>query len=152
MKVLFVCLGNICRSPMAEGIFNTKVQRLGLSQRFQSDSCGTGAYHIGGQPDDRTLAMATAHQVDISHIGRQLQVSDFDEFDLILAMDAENLREIKRKAKPHHYSKIQLMREYDPAGTGDVPDPYNGSTKDFQRVFQILDRSIDQLLYMITAD
>lgn len=151
MKVLFVCLGNICRSPLAEAIFNDKVRSKGWQKDFQSDSCGTGDYHVGDWPDDRTIRCAQKNNILINHLGRQLKRSDLDDFDLILAMDRSNLHNILTLATEETKSKVKLMRSYDPLGVGDVPDPYYGSEKDFDEVFEILDRSIDRLISEISS-
>ncbi|MBI1770681.1 MAG: low molecular weight phosphotyrosine protein phosphatase [Bacteroidetes bacterium] len=146
MKILFVCLGNICRSPLAEAIFNEKVRQRGLQKEFQSDSCGTGNYHIGDWPDGRAIKCAQKNNILINHLGRQLTRSDLEDFDLILAMDRSNLKNIFALANTETKSKVKLMRSYDPLGTGDVPDPYYGNEKDFDEVFEILDRSVEGLV------
>lgn len=147
-KVLFVCLGNICRSPLAEAIFMKKVQDKGLSDQFVAASCGTANYHVGDPPDPRTIKNALSNNTTINHVGRQLHHTDFEEFNYILAMDEKNISAIRKQPNAHLYSdKIQLMRAYDPQQSGQaVPDPYYGTEKDFQEVFDILDRSIDQFL------
>lgn len=151
MKILFVCLGNICRSPLAEAIFNDKIRQKELENDFQSDSCGTGNYHVGDWPDDRTVKCANKNGVPINHFGRQLNRTDLDKFDLILAMDGSNLLNILKLADETTRKKIKLMRSYDPLGHGDVPDPYYGTERDFDEVFEILDRSIDGLLKQLLA-
>lgn len=143
-KVLFVCLGNICRSPLAEAIFNHHAQQQGLD--FTSDSCGTANYHVGDAPDPRTIRVAHQHGVAIQHVGRQLALRDFDEFDLILAMDSDNYRNILTLAKSNTHPKVKLMREFDPMGKGNVPDPYYGGLQEFQEVYDILNRSMKNLL------
>ncbi|HCW09044.1 MAG TPA: protein tyrosine phosphatase, partial [Cytophagales bacterium] len=140
MKILFVCLGNICRSPLAEAIFNDKIAKCGLQDSFIADSCGTSNYNIGDWPDPRTIKSANKHQVPISHFARQLTRADLDNFDLILAMDSYNLGDILSMASMETKDKVKLMRSYDPEGEGDVPDPYHGRESDFENVFQILDR------------
>jgi protein-tyrosine phosphatase len=147
-KVLFVCLGNICRSPLAEGIFQHKVQQRNLSENFLAESCGTANYHVGHTPDPRTLKNAQKNGVTLDHFGRQLQETDLQNFDLIFAMDENNLDNIyKLKNAKDHTGKISLMRSFDPEKTGlNVPDPYYGTEVDFQEVFNILDRCIDNLL------
>ncbi len=146
IKVLFVCLGNICRSPLAEAIFNHKTRKYGLDGFFEADSCGTANYHIGDSPDHRTIKNASKNGVEINHVGRQLHPSDLEKFDLILAMDQNNLSNILKLGNADNFkNKIRLMREYDSV-LGDVPDPYYGTEKDFQEVFEILDRSIERLI------
>jgi len=148
VNVLFVCLGNICRSPIAEAIFNSKIKEKGLEGRFAAQSCGTANYHIGDMPDPRTIRNAFKNGVHINHLGRQLAATDLDEFDVILAMDRSNLNNIKRLNRAdENLHKISLMRSYDPMGRDeDVPDPYYGNEKDFQEVFDILSRSIDSFI------
>lgn len=151
IKVLFVCLGNICRSPLAEAIFKHKVKERGLDQHIVADSCGTANYHVGDKPDPRTIANAIKNGVSIDHCGRQLCVDDFDNFDYILAMDNSNIRNIMRiTSNKSWHQKIQLMRDYDPQGKGEVPDPYYGGEKGFQEVFDILNRTTDSFLDRLT--
>lgn len=152
-KILFVCLGNICRSPLAEAIFKHKLKQRGIEDQFEVDSCGTANYHIGDSPDSRTIANAQRQGVTIDHIGRQLQPIDLDYYDLILAMDKNNLAGIfKLQNKEEQIGKITLMREYDPLQNGEeVPDPYYGGEKGFQTVFEILDRSTEFLIDKLTS-
>jgi protein-tyrosine phosphatase len=153
MKILFVCLGNICRSPLAEAIFNHKIREKNREGEFFADSCGTSTYEIGNPPDHRTIKNAQKNGVSIQHIARQLNKTDLEKFDLILAMDQHNLDVIMRLPNAAlHKGKIKLMREFDPVGNGDVPDPYYGGEKDFQLVFDILDRSIENLIAVITSN
>lgn len=147
VRVLFVCLGNICRSPLAEAIFKHKVKARGWEQWIEADSCGTSNYHIGDSPDPRTIANASKNGVVIDHCGRQLSIEDLNDFDHILAMDNSNYNNILRLPGSAAYAhKVQLMRNFDPAGKGEVPDPYYGGEEGFQEVFDILDRTMERLL------
>ena len=123
-----------------------KISMKGLSAHYDADSCGTSRYNIGDSPDPRTLRNATSHGIRMSHRARQLLKSDLEHFDHVLVMDAENMRSALSFSEVHNRSKIQLIRMYDPQGPGDVPDPYYGDERDFQNVFEILDRSIGGLI------
>jgi protein-tyrosine phosphatase len=143
VRVLFVCLGNICRSPLGAAILKNKLKRTGMDAWVEVDSCGTSNYHIGDGADPRTLASASKHGVPMDHCARQLTAKDLEDFDFIFAMDKSNLQNILRLANGKDVThKIKLMREFDPVQKGaEVPDPYHGTEKDFQEVFDILDRS-----------
>ncbi|MBA4053849.1 MAG: protein tyrosine phosphatase [Marivirga sp.] len=151
IKVLFVCLGNICRSPLAEAIFIDKIVRKKLEDRFEVDSCGTSNYHIGDIPDHRTIATAQQNGIKINHIVRQFVTEDLETFDYIMAMDRSNQQNILRlSGDGKHEQKVFLMRAFDPLGTGEeVPDPYYGSERHFQEVYEILDRAMDNFLLHI---
>ncbi|MCB0495360.1 MAG: low molecular weight phosphotyrosine protein phosphatase [Cyclobacteriaceae bacterium] len=149
-KILFVCLGNICRSPLAEALFRKHVEANGLQDQFMCDSCGTADYHIGSAPDQRSVANARENGLDYSHRGRQLSEHDFKEFDYIVAMDESNLANIQRRNEIGH-ANIFKMRDFDSDAKGaDVPDPYFGGISGFQDVFDILDRSTLNLLEELT--
>lgn len=148
VKILFVCLGNICRSPLAEAIFRHKIREKNLQDRVEVDSCGTANYHVGHTPDPRTIRNALKNGVTIDHFGRQLSGQDLDAYDFILAMDRSNHANILRlENAKHHTHKIKLMRSFDlnPAGE-EVPDPYYGDEPDFQHVFDVLSHSIDSFI------
>jgi len=146
MRILFVCLGNICRSPLAEALFHHKTTALGYNGRFQADSCGTSNYNVGDTPDHRTVKNALRNGVSMDHIARQLRREDFEDFDKILVMDRQNLKYALSFSDAAHHHKVYLMRSFDPMGEGDVPDPYYGGEQDFQEVFEILDRSVEALI------
>ncbi len=149
--VLFVCLGNICRSPLAEGLFVHLAARLGVSDRFEADSAGTGAWHVGRPADPRTIAVGLAHGVPVPSIARQVDPrTDFERFDLIVAMDRSNRTDLLDLGAPRE--RVRLMRSYDPSLAGasesglDVPDPYLGRGDGFELVYAMLLRSTEGLL------
>ncbi|NOT75947.1 MAG: low molecular weight phosphotyrosine protein phosphatase [Cyclobacteriaceae bacterium] len=143
-RILFVCLGNICRSPLAEAIFIHQITEKNLQNHFKIASCGTANYHVGDQPDSRTIRNALKNGIKIDHIGRQFSVKDFEDYDLIIPMDQSNLNNIMRLPGAEKYGdKIKLMRTFDSEDIGsDVPDPWSGGESDFQNVFEILTRSM----------
>ncbi len=147
IRVLFVCLGNICRSPLAEAIFVHKVKQRGWESWIEADSCGTSNYHIGDPPDPRTISNAQKNGIPINHRCRQLCDRDFHDFDYILPMDNSNYRNVLAVVDNQQFhGKVRMMREFDPHGSGEVPDPYFGGDKGFQEVFNILDRSLGEFL------
>lgn len=150
MKILFVCLGNICRSPMAEGLMKSKIENRSL-QNLAVDSAGTSNYHIGESPDKRMTETAAMHGIYLSSRARQFKQKDFDEFDCIIPMDQSNKNNILKLARnDKDKNKVILMREYDEKSKGsDVPDPYFGGQKGFEEVYEILDRSTEKLLNSI---
>lgn len=155
IKVLFICLGNICRSPLAAAIFTEKLLHKDYKQKICCDSCGTSDYHIGELPDERTLICAKKHSIPMYHRGRQLNRSDFKDFDLFIAMDQSNCRDIKEMAKAFntHPKQLFLIREFqDKADFLDVPDPYYGGEEGFEKVYEILDESIEGLIKMMEKE
>jgi protein-tyrosine phosphatase len=146
MRVLFVCLGNICRSPLAEAIFVHKTTQQGMAGLFKADSCGTSNYNIGEGPDHRTQANAHRNGVQVNHTARQITPDDVMQFDRILVMDDQNYKNVLSFCDPEHHHKVMMIRAFDPYGPGDVPDPYWGHEQDFQDVFEMLDRTIDELI------
>ena len=152
VKVLFVCLGNICRSPMAEAIFNRQLNERGLSDQIRSDSAGTSRYHIGADPDPRTIDCAIGNNTPIDHKARQVRIEDYHEFDYVLAMDQNNYRDIAAVFKKDH-SHFHLMREFDERRDSlDVPDPYFGGMDGFQQVYDMLWRASDKLIDSIARE
>ena len=147
-KISFVCLGNICRSPTAEGIFQHLVNQKGLQSYFYIDSAGTSAYHIGEPANSKSQWTANQHGIKLHSRARRFEAGDLEDFDLILAMDHENLRNLKRLDRNgEHLEKIKLMRDFDPQPEdGEVPDPYYGGMDGFQNVFDVLKRSSEALL------
>lgn len=152
IKVLFVCLGNICRSPLAKAIFDHKLKNTGLNTHFKSDSAGTSDFHIGELPDERTLKCASKYGISINHRGRQVNRTDFRDFDYIIAMDGHNLRNLNNlKVRMGFGEKeIHLMRDFVPGNEGkSVPDPYYGGEEGFEAIYQILNEAIDNFLTQI---
>jgi len=146
-KVLMVCLGNICRSPMAEGLLRHKVHQLNLE--VETDSAGTAGYHIGSKPDQRMIDTAAQFGINISDLrARQFNVNDFDEFDFIFAMDQENQFNMQKLAKNEtQRNKVKLLLEYvNYRNFTEVPDPYYGTKKDFEFVYNMLDEATETLL------
>jgi len=150
-RVLFVCLGNICRSPLAEAIFNSQIREGKFQTKFIAASCATANYHVGSPPDPRTIRNALLNGIEIKHVGRQFSVVDFEAFDWIIAMDRSNYNNILQLPNSKNYrNKIKLMRVFDTEYPGvDVPDPYYGGEKDFQEVFDILTRSVSGLIKVL---
>lgn len=147
-KIVFVCLGNICRSPTAEGVFQHLVNERGLQPYFYVDSAGTSAYHIGETANSKSQKTANEQGIRLRSRARRFEPDDLREFDLIVAMDRENLENIKSLDSKNSFDdKIILLREYDPSpGNGEVPDPYYGGKDGFENVFNIVKRSSEALL------
>jgi len=155
MKICFVCQGNIIRSPLAENMFRFLVEERDLAGKYQLDSAGTSAYHIGESPDRRMRQVAAEHGFEYSGQARQFRRGDLDEFDLILVMDGNNHRILHSMAQDSSQaSKIKMMREFDPQGGPDldVPDPYYGGLEGFEVTFQIVNRSCEGLLEALESD
>ena len=148
IKVLMVCMGNICRSPLAHGHFEALVREQGLGERIHIDSAGTHAYHVGNPPDPRSQQTAQRHGLDLSaQRARQVEQQDFDEFDYIIAMDRENLAILHRHADEQQRLKIRLFLEFAPdLGEEEVPDPYYGGAGGFEHVYRLVDSASRGLL------
>jgi len=148
VKVLFVCMGNICRSPTAQGVFERLVQQMGLTQYIQIDSAGTHAYHVGHAPDPRAQAAAQRRGIDLSaQRARRVEAADFEHYDYILVMDRDNLEHLDPLCPPGHRHKLRLMLEFVPElESKDVPDPYYGGPSGFERVLDLVEMGAEGLL------
>lgn len=146
-SVLFVCLGNICRSPLAEGVFASMAAERGLAGRFEVDSAGTAGYHSGEAPDPRSVAVAAKHGIRLEGAARQVTRADLARPGLVVAMDASNRRSLERLRGARGQAELVTMRDFDPDDPGgDVPDPYYGGPGGFDEVYEILRRSCRGLL------
>ena len=154
VRVLFVCLGNICRSPLAEGVFRDLVARAGLAERIRIDSAGLGDWHVGELPDPRTRAVAQRRGLELVSRARQVARDDLDRFDYVIAMDEENLRGLRRlRADAPPSTQVRRLREFDPeADHLDVPDPYYGGEDGFERVHDMVERACAGLLQHIRSE
>ena len=148
VRILFVCMGNICRSPTAEGVMRNLVAEEGLGEEIEVDSAGTGAWHAGSVPDRRATAAARARGIVLEGTARQVTDEDFEDFDLILCADAENVAALRAIAPAGAEDRIRLLRSFDPAGDGDldVPDPYYGGDSGFEDVLDQVDAACRGLL------
>ncbi|OZC03017.1 low molecular weight protein-tyrosine-phosphatase [Rubricoccus marinus] len=149
VRVLFVCLGNICRSPVAEGLFQQKVEAAGLGAEIEVDSAGTGGWHVGAPPDARMTATAARHGTDLSRLkARQLTRADLDHFSHVFVMDKANLHDtLYLDPDGDRSTQVRLFREFDPEpGDYQVPDPYYGGDDGFEQVYAMVDRTCDAIL------
>ena len=152
MKLLFVCMGNICRSPLAEGVFLHLARERGVLDHYDVDSAGIGDWHTGHLPDMRSEAVANKHGIQLVCRARQVEApEDFETFDLLLAMDHQNFRDLISLSPSEHHGKIRMMRSFDLEGDSDseVPDPYYGGPKGFDMVYDMLHRSCSRLLDLL---
>jgi protein-tyrosine phosphatase len=166
VRVLFVCLGNICRSPTAEGVMRALVREAGLQARVELDSAGTGGWHVGSPPDSRAAAAAGARGIELGGRARSVTSADFERFDLVVAMDRSNASELRRLARDEEQrAKVRLLREFDPASARegararerasgaradlDVPDPYYGAAGGFEEVLDLVQAACAGLLARI---
>jgi protein-tyrosine phosphatase len=154
-KLLFVCLGNICRSPTAEGVMRHLVERAGITDDFEIDSAGTGSWHIGDPPDKRSVSAAAARGIQIGGRARQVTSADFDHYDMLLVADRHNFRDLQAIAPTDEAeAKIHYLREFDPMTTPeglDVPDPYYGGPSGFDDVIDLVEAACNGLLEQVLA-
>ena len=148
VTVLFVCMGNICRSPTAQGVFEYLVEEASLGEHIDVDSAGTHAYHIGKGPDQRATRAAAGRGIDLSaQRARRVEVADFDRFDYVLAMDSSNLEDLAAICPQQHQDKIQLFLEFaEDMSQCEVPDPYYGGEQGFERVLDLIEMGARALL------
>jgi len=151
ISVLFVCMGNICRSPTAEGVFRKRVQAAGLEEQIHIESAGTHAYHANEPPDRRAQAAAKARGFDLADLrARRVTEEDFVQFNLIIAMDNDNLASLQERAGDDATSRLRLFLDFSATARGtEVPDPYYGGTAGFERVLDIVEVAADGLLQHI---
>jgi len=146
-SVLFVCMGNICRSPTAEGVFRHHVNERGLADRIAIDSAGTHAYHVGEPPDRRAFAAAERRGISLAEINaRRVSVSDYEKFDYIIAMDEDNLQRLTDQAPEEHRAKLRLFMSFAAVDVTEVPDPYYGGSAGFERVLDLIEEASRGLL------
>ena len=152
-RILFVCMGNICRSPTAEGVLREMAERRGVADRFHIDSAGPGDWHVGNPPDQRACDAARERGIDITDLrARQVNPGDFEQFDLVIAMDHSNRLSLYDLAGETHRSKVRLMLEYSEQRVGeDVPDPYYGGGHGFDLVLDLIEEACDNLLDELAA-
>ena len=149
-SILFVCMGNICRSPTAEGVFRHHVKTAGLESQFDIDSAGTHAYHVGQPPDRRAQAAAERRGISLTNIrARRIEEGDFERFQYIIAMDRDNLALLQQQADEHHRAKIRLFLEFSSGPETEVPDPYYGGPTGFELVLDLVDDASRGLLATI---
>ena len=149
VEVCFVCLGNICRSPLAQGIFEALVEKENLQDQIMVSSAGTSHWHVGSPPDDRMQQTARSHGIRLTSRGRQFQASDFKQMDLVLAMDHSNFNILQQmRPEAELQNKLFLFRSFDPENNGDleVPDPYYGGDQGFENVYQMVERTCPKVL------
>jgi protein-tyrosine phosphatase len=148
-RLLFVCMGNICRSPTAEGVMRHLVAERGLEHEVVIDSAGIGSWHVGDAPDSRSTQVAARRGITLEGAARQVRAADFEDFDLLLCADAANVRDLRRLAPDAEgAARIRLLREFDPAAGGelDVPDPYYGGADGFDHVLDLVEAACAGLL------
>lgn len=146
-KILFVCTGNICRSPLAEAVLRHKIALVGRSDEIIVDSAGTHDYHVGERPDPRTIKIADINGISTDGMrARQVEIEDFESFDLILGMDKGHVQHLKKLSPPEYTHKIHLYLEFAGAGLADVPDPYYAGFEGFEEIYDLINKASDQLV------
>jgi protein-tyrosine phosphatase len=147
-RILFICMGNICRSPTAEGVFRHHVEKHGLSDHFEIDSAGTGAWHVGSAPDSRAQQAARARGIDLSGLrARKVETQDLEYYDLVIAMDRDNQERLHGMASDQQQHKVKLLLEYsDNPAEIEVPDPYYGGEHGFDLVLDLVEEACARLL------
>lgn len=152
-SILFICLGNICRSPLAQGVFEDRIASTSLAGKIHIDSAGTGSWHVGNKPDARSIQTAATHGIDITaQKCRQLCADDFHDFDLILGMDHSNLSNARRANHTNGAAKIELFCEFAGIGDIEIPDPYYGGTDGFEIAYKLIRQASDGVLHRLCAD
>jgi len=156
VRILFVCMGNICRSPTAEGVMRRLLDDAGLADRVHVESAGTGGWHAGEPPDERATIAARRRGITLAGAAQQVRAADFRDFDLLVAMDRANLRELLAQVPDEDAAdKVRLLREFDPASSGapdlDVPDPYYGGDRGFETVLDMVEAACRGLLDELRA-
>jgi len=152
-SVLFVCMGNICRSPTAEGVFRHHVEQAGLADRLHIDSAGTHAYHTGEPPDRRARAAAERRGMSLEGIrARRVVAEDFERFDYIIAMDEDNLARLRDESPEEYHGKLRLFLEFGALKEREVPDPYYGGSAGFERVLDLVEEASRGLLKTISRE
>ena len=155
IRIQFVCLGNICRSPLAKTVFRDKVEGAGLDKHFDIASSGTGSWHVGDTADDRMRETAQRNGLSLEeHRASQFEAEDLEQFDHIFVMDKSNLNDVLHLDEDDQYGgKVRLFREFDPEPDDyQVPDPYHGGRKGFERVYEIVERTADMLLHRLVDE
>ena len=154
MKVLFVCLGNICRSPTAEAVFSKLAAEKGVMSQLEVDSAGTNGFHIGQSPDPRSIQYAAKRGIDLTPLrGRQIERADFDHFDYVIAMDNENVRQLTALCPASKQGKISLLLAYaDRCNYREVPDPYYGGAREFELVLDLIEAGCRGLFDQLVGD
>jgi len=154
LKVLFVCLGNICRSPIAHAVMLNKVAQLGLTHLVEIDSKGTSKFHLGNPPDSRCLEVLRRHNIELNHTAKQISAADLEYYDYILVMDHLNHEDVVAFASNHIMTqKVMLLRSFEANNQTDfnVPDPYYSTVQEFEEVFEICSRAIDGFIEFLVA-